>query len=380
MACINQDETKCFWRGLVLHFMIALCVAFQVFSTTSLARDEETLQHYKMISTVEYVGQGQFRNQVVTIFAVIKEPLPNDKVRYSFVTHDPNLGPSQESSMAFSFVIDRSTRLMSGTDKDLAFWAQVHNESVKSLEKVTKDYVGKTWKQSIDLSSLGGSPFNELRFTLTAIQLRTKAFGEMIAVRALSEPFFVKITKGTFRSRINTLYLFGPDVEDIYLSISVFEAATDVNGFKESLRHEVATYKTDVTGVPVDLYYSDVGNDFEKLLAKVGLSSGNLEIVKESPLPQWASSRGLRAAQVANICSAVVCEGALNPVAIISIPTVKVLQSQKVAAGGEGASIFERITRGFGWNLPTAAIIGTATAVPIVIAGGGGGDDKIASP
>jgi len=378
MARINQDETKCFWRGLVLHFMIALCVVFQVFDATSLAKDEETVQHYKMISTVEYVGQGQFRNQVVTIFTVTKEPLPDDKVRYSFATHDPNLGPSQESLMAFSFVIDRSTRNMSGTDKDLAFWTQVHNESVKSLDKVTKDYVGKTWKQSIDLSSLGGSPFDELRFTLTAIQLKTKAFGEMIAVRAMSEPFFVKIIKGSFRSRINTLYLFGPDVEDIYLSISVFEAATDVNDFKESLRHEVATCKTDVTGVPVDL--SDVGENFEKLLAKVGLRSGSLEIVKESPLPQWASSRGLRAAQVANICSAVACEGALNPVATISMPAVKVLQSQRVTAGGAGASIFAIITRGFGWNLPTAAIISTATAVPIAITGGGGGGVHDASP
>jgi len=359
--------------------MIALGVLFQVFSATSLARAKETVQHYKMISTVEYTGQGQFRNQVETAFTATREPWPDDRVQYSFAAHDPNLNPSQEFSMAFSFVIDRNTRRISGVGSDLAFWAEVHNESVKSLEKVTKQYVWRTWKQSVDLSPVTGSLFDELNFTLTAIQLRTKAFGEMIAVRSLSEPLFVDIDEEPFRSRINTVYLFGPDLEDIYLSISVFEATTYVSGFKESLRHEVATYRTDVEGVRVDL--SDAGKDFEKLLGKVGLSSSILEIVKEdSPLPQWASSRGLRAAQVANICSAVVCEGALNPVATISMPAVKVLQSQTIPGVG-GASIFARMTRGFGWNLPTAAIIGGTTAIPIAITGGdGGGDDKIISP
>ena len=111
---------------------------------------------------------------------------------------------------------------------------------------MTKDNVGKTWKQSINLSSFGDSLPGELRFTLTAIELNTDVFGEMIAVKALSEPFFIKAGGGSVRSTINTVYLFDPKIEELYLSVSVFEATKDVDS-KKTLRHEVATYRTDAT-------------------------------------------------------------------------------------------------------------------------------------
>jgi len=193
----------------------------------------------------------------------------------------------------------------------LVFWAKVNNESVKSLKKVTSDDVTQTWTQSVDLSSLQNPPFDELNFTSTSIRVTTRAFGEMIAVAALSEPFSVKAGRDSVSSTVNTVYLFNPQIEDVYMSISVFEAATEARGFKETLRHEVATYKTDPAGVPVDL--SDVGRDFARLVAKVGLSESGLEVIRESPLPRWARSEGLSAAQVAHICSATVCEGTLRP-------------------------------------------------------------------
>jgi hypothetical protein len=379
MARIGQGAKRYFWRGFVLRFMSALPVVFIVLSTTGLGMETQNVQHYKLISTVEYAGEGQFRNQAVTMLTVTKGPLSGNEVQYSFTAKDPNSTSGQQaSSMAFSFVIDKDTRRVSRATEDLTFWARVNNESVKSLKRVTRDNVGKTWKQSVDLSSLGEVSIEKLSFTLTAIQTRTGAFGEMIAVRALSEPFVVKIDKKFFRSKISTVYLFDPGIEDIYLSISVFEAAGDAGGLKETLRHEVATYRTDAAGVPVDL--SDVGRDFEKLVAKLGLSQGSLEVVEESPLPQWALSQGLRAAQVANICSAAVCEGALNPVATVSIPIARVLESQRENARG-GAGIFQRLVSGFGWNLPTAAIIGGAIAIPIAVSGGGGGGGHgVASP
>jgi len=151
---------------------------------------------------------------------------------------------------------------------------------------------------------------------------------EMIAVRALSEPFFVKTGKGSIRSQINAIYLFDPRIEDVYLSISVFEGATDVNGYKEVLRHEVATYKTDSTGKSVDL--NGLGRDFEKFVRKVGLSRKAVEIEKESPLPQWAQSEGLTAAQVANICAAMACEGAPNPVRTVCIPAAQTIGAQSL--------------------------------------------------
>ena len=258
-----------------------------------------------------------------------KETLSDDKVLYSL--SGSNLGPklAQVSSpIEFSFILDRNTRHLSSVgEEDMAFWARVNNESIKSLKKVTKDNVGKTWKQSINLSSLGDSLPGELRFTLTAMELNTDVFGEMIAVRALSEPFFVESGKGSLRSKINAIYLFDPKIEEIYLSISVFETTKDANG-KKTLRHEVATYRTNAAGASVDL--NGLGSKFKKFIRKVGLSRKSVKIVKKSPLPQWTQSEGLAAAQVANICAAMACEGALNPVVTVCIPSARIVAMQSL--------------------------------------------------
>jgi hypothetical protein len=363
---------------LVLYFLIVTGVFFQVLCLTNLASAEESVHHYKMVSTVEYSGEGQFRNQTETFYTATKEALQNDKVRYTIATDDPNIGGQQNyPSLGFSFVIDKNTQNVSAVGKDMSFWAKVHNESIKSLRKVSREYVGKTWKQSIDLSSLNDIVPDELSFTLTAISLNTKAAGEMIAVRAMSEPFFVKIQKGSFRTKINTVYLFDSQIEDIYLNISVFEAATDVRGLNEIMRHEVATYKTDAHGIPVDL--SDVGQDFERLVAKVGLKRSSLEVVRESKLPKWAYTKGLRAAQISNICSAAVCEGALNPGTEVSMVNAQILEFQKENAI-KGIPLFERFVNGFGWNLQTFGIVGGAVVGGIALSDDDGGSDNIASP
>ena len=298
--------------------------------TTGLAVEQESVQHFKMISIVEYTGKGQFRNQAETLFTARKEALLNNKVQYFLTGNDlnPNL-TDKSSSTAFSFILDRNTRHLSRVGEDMAFLAKVNNESVKSLKiKVTKDKVGKTWKQSFGLSSLSDSLPGRLGFTLTAMELKTEMFGEMIAVRALSEPFFVKTGNDSIRSRINAIYLFDPKIEDIYLSISVFEAATDAYGSKEMLRHEVATYRTDSAGASVDL--SGLGREFEKFVRKVGLSRKGVKVVEESPLPQWAQSEGLAAAQVAYICAAMACEGAPNPVTTVCIPAARTVGAQSL--------------------------------------------------
>jgi len=395
-----SNETKGFLDRRNFCLMMALSVMLLLPSgTTSLAGEIEGVQHYKMISSVEYTGGGQFRNQVETLFTVKKETLSDNKVLYSL--SGSNLDPklAQESSpIELSFIIDRNTRYLSGVDKNMAFWARVNNESVKSLEKVTKDNIGKTWKQSIDLSSLGDSLPGELRFTLTAMGLKTDVFGEMIAVRALSEPFFVKAGKGSLRSRINAVYLFDPKIEEIYLSISVFEATKNVDG-KKTLRHEVATYRTDATGASVDL--NGLGPKFEKFVRKVGLSRKSVKIVKKSPLPQWAKSEGLAAAQVANICAAVACEGALNPVVTVCIPAARIVAMQSLgeipsigafATAGTVAGSLGKSVAGIGTikiaappaflgaNLGTAGIIGGGAVGGIAAGGGFSSDSKNRSP
>jgi len=378
-----------------------------------LAAEDESVQHFKMLSDVEYTGKSQFKNLVEVLFTVRKQPLSDDNVQYFISTNgfdlvgdDPNSG-QQFSFKELSFVINRKTRQLSETSKDLAFLEKVSNQCVRSIKEVTNKNVGKTWKQSFDLSPLGNSLPSEVKLTLTAVKLKTKVFGEMILVRALSEPFVIKTTKtssdtGSIQSRINAVYLFDPRIEEIYLSISVFEATTTINGFKERFRHELATYKSDAAGVPADL--SGLDKSFEKLVRKVGLTRKSLKVVEESPLPQWARSEGLGAAQLANICAAVACEGALNPVTTICIPAGRTValqsfgKSASVGALGTVSSSLAKSIPGLGTmkiavapafmgvGLGTAgAAAGGATAIAAGAGGGGGGSrgegrSSVASP
>jgi len=383
-------------------YMMTLSVMLLLSSgAVGLASEEQNVQHFKMISVVEYTGKGQFRNQAETLFKVRKEALPNNEFQYFITGNDlnPNL-TDESSSTAFSFILDRNTHLLSGIGEDMAFWAKINNESVKSLKiKITKESVGKTWKQTFGLSSISDSLPRSLGFTLTAIELKTEMFGDMIAVRALSEPFFVKSDKDSIRSKINAIYLFDPKIEDIYLSMSVFEAAADANGSKEILRHEVATYRTDSAGASVDL--SGLGQEFEKFVRKVGLSRKGVKVVEESPLPQWAQSEGLTAAQVTNICAAMACEGAPNPVVTVCIPAVRTVGAQSLGkipsigtfataetvAGSLGKSVTGIGTMKIavapvsGLGLGTAATVaGLGTAGGLAIDNNTGGDSSYRSP
>jgi hypothetical protein len=289
----------------------------------------------------------------------------------------------------------------------LSLLDKVHNHCVKSLNKITEQDIGRTWKQSFDLSSFDDSLPKKLTLTLTAMQVNTKIFGQMIAVRALSEPFVVKVfrvTEGDVRikdikSRIRAAYLFDSEIENVYLSMSVFEATTNINGPNEKLRHEVATYRTNAEGVAVDL--SGLSREFESFVRKVGLTNKSLEVVNEAPLPRWAQSDGLLAAQVSNICGATACEGALNPVATVCIPVARTLELQSL---GKLASVRQKRNIGgilsesvpamggmkiavapahAGGGLRTAALIGGATGGGLVIAdsvSSGGGKANRRSP
>ncbi len=402
MSCSHASDTKCFFNRREFHLMMALILILLVqLGTTSLAEENESVQHYKMISSVEYAGKGQFSNQTETLFTVKREEFSDNEFQYMVSGKDLNPSLMQESSpTAFSFILDRNTRRLSGTGQDMDFWARVNKESVKSLKKVTRYNIGKTWKQSFNLTSLGEPLPREFNFTLTAMEFETEIFGRMIAVRALSEPFFIQTGEGSVRSRINAVYVFDPQIEDIYLSISVFEGETNAYGFKETLRHEVATYRTDAVGTSVDL--TGLGGKFEKLVQKVGLSRKKVKIVEKSPLPRWARSEGLMVAQAANICVAMACEGALNPVVIVCIPAVRMIGMQSMGripsigrfatadtvAGTLGRSVpglrTLRIAMApafLGTKLGTAALVGVG--VGSVAIGGGfdsDGNNHIASP
>ena len=229
----------------------------------------------------------------------------------------------------------------------------------------------------------------------------------MIAVRAISSPFKTLVnkadgSKGEIKSRINTVYLFDSEVEDIYLSMSVLEAVTNISGSKETLRHEVATYKTDVAGRPVDL--TGLDKKFENFVRRIGFAKDSLKIVDGVSLPLWAHSYAAGSAQVASIAASISCEGAANPVVTVSLPVSKTFALQSFGptgplgalAGAKTNAVGNSLTAAvpgmagadivaapliFGLAPGTAAIVaGGATAGVVAAGGGGGGGGGSVSP
>lgn len=289
-------------------------------------------EYQKMLSSIEYQGDGQFKHQVESFLTVEKEQLSNDRKRYSIYSKDLAATESNQEQEHISFIVDGKTGLItSESGGNLTMLERVNNNCINSLLQNAKDNIGKTWKQSFDLSVYEFSFPRNLTFTMTAISVKTDQYGRMIVVRALSEPFNVSVIndEGKIRdvkSRIRSAYLFDNEIKDIYLSMSVFDAAADINSKNEKLRYEVATYKTDSEGTAVNL--KGLGKDFESFIRKVGLTSQEFKVEKEINLPQWAQSEGLRAFQVSNICAAVTCEGALNPVTILTMPIAQIVSLQ----------------------------------------------------
>ncbi len=396
----NMNHVNWVSRCFCLLVMLGLLLSF--FGREATASETESQQYYKMVSTVEYSGKGQFRNAVETLLSVQKELLPDNKVKYSLSAKDYDLGGSGAASPGLiSFVVDPTTKQISDADKDLVLFEKVTNECVNALKVSPQQNIGKTWSQSFSLPFLGKSFPKELKFTLTAIKIKNKELGEMVAVRALSEPFPVKTMRadgksGTIDSRINSVYLFDSQISEVYLSASVFAASTNISGLKEQLRHEIATYETDSNGKP--LITGKLGSDFEKLIQKIGLTSKGLAIKKKASLPSWACFEGLRTSQVSSICAATACEGASNPVASIYMPAIRTISMQSSgvlastgAIGTVGSSLANSLPAVSGMKIAAApafagAGLGTTGTVAAAAAAGGGiavandSDDNHRSP
>ena len=347
-----MKKVERFWMKRDFGVMMALsAILWTPLCQAGLYDQNADVEHYKMLSTVEYTGQGQFKHQVETMLTVKKNYLSDDRVQYSISSRDFNLSETDlnldqdSSSDELSFIIDGKSKRLSAGGRNLTLLEKVNNYCVNSLQRVTKQDIGKTWKQSFDLSSFDYSLPKKLTFTLTAMEVNTETFGQMIAVRALSEPFNIKVVKAQeglkdVKSRIRAAYLFDSEIDDIYLSISVFDATGNINSPNEKLHHEVATYKTNTGGDAVDL--KGLNKDFENFVRKVGLTNKSLKVVKEAPLPRWARTEGLRAAQVSNICAATACEGSLNPVVTVCLPVARTVALQSfgaIASAGQIGSI-----------------------------------------
>lgn len=324
------------------------------FNQVLIAGENESVSHFKMFSTVEYAGQGssgwsqQFRSQVETLFTVNKVSLSNDTFSgYHISTNDFDLNSNsgRQSSNSLSFVLNNRTKQLSGLSEDLSHLEILNRHIVGSLIKPTDIGLGKKWTQSFSMSFPGNYFLPDtLKFNMSAIQIQTKSIGKMIAVKAVSEPFAVQVSKGGagigfVHCQTSTVYLFDPYVfnsasDEIYLSISVFDATTSMRGIMEKLRHEVSTYKASSDGIPVDL--SGLGVEFESFVRELDLTGKSLDVVRESPLPRWAQFEILDAAQISNMCATIACEGALNPVVTRMIPSARVIGLQSTGRLGTG--------------------------------------------
>ncbi len=376
---------------------VSILLLVGVLAESVKAVENEGFQYFKVLSTVEYNGKKQFINQIESLFTVRKQSVAGDNVQYFISSNEFELGRSGEE---FSFILDKKTRQISGLGRDLTLVERVNNECVKSLKEVGAENIGKTWNQSFDLSFLGDAFPQKLEFTLTAIKLKTAALGELMAVRALSGPFVVKAVKsdgkiGDIKSKISAVYLFDSEVEQVYMSISAFTAGTNINGFNEKLRHEVATYMTDELGEPIN--FDGLNKKFEKLVKKVGLVKKNVKIKKETTLPQWAKFEGLFMSQIGGVCAAIACEGAVNPVAMICMPVARTLSMQSLgtlasvsSASAVSAALTSSVPAVGGMNLAGGATImgvgvGTAGAVAggtvgtVAVAGGSGSSGSSSS-
>ena len=105
----NISKNLCYNR--VLQFFVMSCIVFQIFCTNGLivASERESVQHYKMISVVEYSGKSQFRNQAESIFTVRQEALSGNSVRYTLSQNDINPSVNQQGyqQIASSFILDK---------------------------------------------------------------------------------------------------------------------------------------------------------------------------------------------------------------------------------------------------------------------------------
>ena len=352
-----MEKVRRFRMKQNIYIVLTISIVFVLtFSQTTLLAKNENVNHFKMLSSLEYSGKSQLRNEV-EMQCMVKQVTTDDEVKYSLST-ESGLGGNK-----MSFIIDDKNLNLSSPTKNIEFLEKVTNQCAKTLKKVTNQNIGKTWKQSFNISPLGESVPRQFNFTLTAIGVKTDSLGKLIAIRALSEPFFVKANKKdknivSIQSRINSIYVFDSELKDIYFSISVFKATTNTNGYNETLQHSVSTCKTDTTGKKIDLSELENSENFKNLISKLGITR-NLKVVnKTSSLPNWVRVEGLRNAQVANICAATSCEGTLNP-SKICLPAAHAVELQsfsepKTTSAQLAESDDDNIFNWFGWNWPTA--------------------------
>jgi hypothetical protein len=381
-------------------FLTALIATLVLISQIARATEQGTQTHrFKMISTIEYSSKGQNRSQAESFFTVTKKTLDNDMASYTITSEKDNLfSSSGAKSNEVSFVVDRNTRQILSENEQMKFIENVNNQCVGTFKKISKADIGKNWERAFAIKVDGCAFPPQLVFNMKAAGLETKKQGHTIAVRAVSKPFVLNLTEtqgksGQVSCKIATVYLFDSEVEEVYLSVTVFEANTKMNGYAETLRSEVATYRVDTDGKAVDL--TGLSKEFEQIVRKVGLSVKPLKVTKKVELPQWVRTDIINTIKATNICAATACEGALNPVVTIFAASSQMIGLQgtgMIIGSGTALTVSKVLVQtvpgigamkiavapligGMGLGTTGAIAGGTAGGIAVAGGGGGGGDD-----
>ena len=113
MSVMNRVGRK----GHFFVFALVILSYFGCLCTGSETAYEDSTNHFKMLSTVEYSGKGQFRSQAEKLITVNKQHLADEKVRYSFTSDSLGLNSSflnlhkSSSARESSVILDRKTNL-----------------------------------------------------------------------------------------------------------------------------------------------------------------------------------------------------------------------------------------------------------------------------
>src|SRR4030065_243154 len=163
----NRDN-RTFTLIMLLSFIFVT-----MFGTLSMASQGKNIQHYKLLSILEYSGENQFKSEFEINCTIKRFALSDDKIQYVISTNNQTEAASSQkageqcSLNDLSFIVDNKTRILSTTDTGLAFLEKVANECSKTLTAVTRDNIAKTWQQRFNFSSIDNSLPRQLRFTLT---------------------------------------------------------------------------------------------------------------------------------------------------------------------------------------------------------------------
>jgi hypothetical protein len=338
-----------FW----LRFLLAVIVSFpagQIVYAQQIQQVQnarQNIDYFHLISTVEYTAKQdkekrQYRHQMESCFAVTSWPTSARQKHYRVSTdqlkmkNDYVYKEYKDISQINYDLTDQ--RYMTAVDTDLQYLKKMNNQCIDTLKD--KDIKGpnKTWTCRFNLGIFNHYSLpDELKFTVSSIKVPTKKLGDLVAVRAISDPFMVKVVGqvenyGYVKCQVASVYLFNPYVldrngEDLYVSTTAFVASTKMDDMTQEYRYEFGTYKTDVNGTPVDINGLDYV--FEGFVKKIKLTPQPIEVNKPTGMPFWAKSEIVNAAQLASTCSAVACEQTIvNPVSSIYLAAARIYQLQ----------------------------------------------------